>query len=781
MQSPHRSGTSLAARAASGRDTAPRAERRRVEREARRAAPPPEPRDHVAAWFLVAALLVAVPLVSRAFEFHWSKLVVAHVVLALAGALWAWRAARGRQAGPRGLALAPTVALAAWGIASLAWAHDPYRGVRLATAMTVAVLAYLFVTANLEYREPWLRRTLWAAVLTGAAVAVHGALQASGACDRLAGWTGLALCAMAVDTYGKPSPGSTFGFVNFAVEYVTILAPVTLALALPTRRGRRAVAIAPFAVMALYIVLALKRTGFLAFLAGLAVLAGLLAPSWLRLGRRRPHITTRRLAAGAGLAALLAGALVLAPPGRLVVSRFASIFSPTGESERARLETWKGALRLIAAHPIVGVGIGNFGPALLAFTPEPLMRSEESSNTIVEEAHNEFLNLTAEGGVVALVLFLWLLVGLARATAAAIRAPDPPRRRAAAALAAGLVALLVTACVSFPLQRDATLVAFGVFSGLLEVLARDGALESGWRAPLARLAPGRARRVSLAAAAACAAVALAGAWEAWTQMAVQRDFGLAVGAQRAGDTRGAIAGYDAALREDPGARWVLFDRGFAHLELGELPAAIADVSGYLAAMPDYGRARAELAAMLLDAGRLDDALAQVGRARRTYPIGSRTLDALECLIRLDHGESGRARELAARAQQRPGNAMGNALLAFALLRLGDPATAAEAARWATKLDPSDPRGLLARGLVDLDSGSPAAVEELQRGVALLPTSIEGRLGLALALRRARRNDEAAADLGAALAQRPDLRARVAASPELAPLLADVTAGRRVGP
>ena len=115
----------------------------------------------------------------------------------------------------------------------------------------------------------------------------------------------------------------------------------------------------------------------------------------------------RRVGLALGAAGLLLAGLGVAayPPLR---ARFASSFTSAGSGERDKLlET---GLRAVADHPLAGVGLGRFHPALYADASTPQAVRDNAG-----KAHNQFLSIAAELGVPGLLLFLWLLGSLARA------------------------------------------------------------------------------------------------------------------------------------------------------------------------------------------------------------------------------------------------------------------------------------------------------------------------------------------------------------------------------
>jgi O-antigen ligase len=80
-------------------------------------------------------------------------------------------------------------------------------------------------------------------------------------------------------------------------------------------------------------------------------------------------------------------------------------------SSAHRLVIWRGAARVIAAHPVQGVGLGRFERVIGYYTEVPLRRSDP------HDAHNAFILVAAECGLPALGLLLvlfaaWALLGL---------------------------------------------------------------------------------------------------------------------------------------------------------------------------------------------------------------------------------------------------------------------------------------------------------------------------------------------------------------------------------
>ena len=96
----------------------------------------------------------------------------------------------------------------------------------------------------------------------------------------------------------------------------------------------------------------------------------------------------------------LAGLIMLTEPS--IMDRIGSIWSPTSESSSAmRLAIWDSTLYIIKDYPIFGIGWGSFPHIYPAY--DYFLGPEQ---TIIYHAHNLYLHLAAEVGIVGLLLWL---------------------------------------------------------------------------------------------------------------------------------------------------------------------------------------------------------------------------------------------------------------------------------------------------------------------------------------------------------------------------------------
>ena len=77
----------------------------------------------------------------------------------------------------------------------------------------------------------------------------------------------------------------------------------------------------------------------------------------------------------------------------------------------SRNEIWRSTLKMFAAHPITGVGLGGYWVAITAY-------HDASGLMTPQEAHNDYLELLASGGVIGFAIGVWFFVMVVRAVRA---------------------------------------------------------------------------------------------------------------------------------------------------------------------------------------------------------------------------------------------------------------------------------------------------------------------------------------------------------------------------
>jgi len=205
-----------------------------------------------------------------------------------------------------------------------------------------------------------------------------------------------------------------------------------------------------YGVMGLSLLMTRSRSGLAAFAVG----AGLAAVLVVRRQRSR----------GVGLAVV--GGMAVLMLGAAAWSGFDNPLTKNAEGDRgrssagARLDAWRDTLRIAGDFRFAGTGLDTYAPAM------ELYQTERSTH--FQEAHNDYLQLAAEGG---------LLIGLPALAVLGIFVRDVRRRfreapkqgstywiRIGAVIA--LVSIAMQSAVEFSLQMPGNAALFAVVAGL---------------------------------------------------------------------------------------------------------------------------------------------------------------------------------------------------------------------------------------------------------------------------------------------------------------------------
>jgi O-antigen ligase len=82
------------------------------------------------------------------------------------------------------------------------------------------------------------------------------------------------------------------------------------------------------------------------------------------------------------------------------------VTTPTRENA-SRNEIWRATLKLFAAHPLLGTGLGAYWIGITAY-------HDASGVLVPQEAHNDYLELLASGGLIGLAIGVWFALAVIR-------------------------------------------------------------------------------------------------------------------------------------------------------------------------------------------------------------------------------------------------------------------------------------------------------------------------------------------------------------------------------
>lgn len=263
--------------------------------------------------------------------------------------------------------------------------------------------------------------------------------------------------------YGIFERASPFGsFVNrhnfAAYMEMTLALPLGMMLTGAVPRDKKLLYITGIVLMGSALLLSGSRGGLIAMLAGVCLLLVLTTET-------RGY---RSIALKAGLSTLMALAVIAGAffvGGETSFTRFAETAN-SGEVTTDRSHIWSITSRVIIGNLPLGGGLGAFGQA---YSPYDDLSGLER----VEQAHNDYLQIAADAGIVGVAvgfLFLFLLFRQARSSTAV---KNTFRRGVAVGAASGIFAVLVHSLFDFVLHTTAVSVLFLAMMALLIAAGRE--------------------------------------------------------------------------------------------------------------------------------------------------------------------------------------------------------------------------------------------------------------------------------------------------------------------
>ena len=135
----------------------------------------------------------------------------------------------------------------------------------------------------------------------------------------------------------------------------------------------------------------------------------------------------------------------------------------------SRSEVWKATWKMFRAHPVLGVGMNGYWAAIPAF-------HDASGSMTPQEAHNDYLELLASGGLVGVAIAGWFVIVVLKRTRANLASTSRFRRAACFGAVIGITGVAVHSLVDFGLH---TIVNALVFTTLVVIATSKPRWENG--------------------------------------------------------------------------------------------------------------------------------------------------------------------------------------------------------------------------------------------------------------------------------------------------------------
>ncbi len=250
---------------------------------------------------------------------------------------------------------------------------------------------------------------------------------------------------------------------------LAIALPLGLLFAGSLEKEKRFIYLFAALLMGIALIMTNSRGGIISLIAEVLFLAAIA-------GVRKRHRSrvadqgTRRMRAAAvrtGLALVLVTGLfagVVLMGGESALSRFVGTVN-TDDPTTGRSHFWSVTLDIIKENPLIGTGLGSFGVVYTRY---------DSRNGLyrLEQAHNDYLQVLSDGGIIGAGLALFFVVVLFRVGFLRRESHDQFRRGVAIGALAGCFAVLVHSFFDFTLHTTANALLFLTLAALATVNGR---------------------------------------------------------------------------------------------------------------------------------------------------------------------------------------------------------------------------------------------------------------------------------------------------------------------
>jgi O-antigen ligase len=358
------------------------------------------------------------------------------------------------------------------GLFSLAWSDNPYITLlELPLFLAGPILYFVIINNIIDQKQVY--RVLAAIIITGSLIGIYGFLQYQGI--DFVFWS---------KNVGRQQVFGLFGNVNYFAEYIII--PLTITVPLFFSVKNRIIKIFLFIgilFMGSSLILTFTRGSYLAF--GMAMLFMFLLLI-LKEGLSKIFNNHKKLIISFLLVVIITSAIIFIPNplnerGTVLykIKARTSISQLTrGSSIARRVATWKFTWMMIEDKPVLGSGLGTFQYNSLRYQAEFFGQDKNRDKYpygIADKAHNEYLQLWAEFGIIGLIIFLWMVIQYFVSGIRFLKKfknKDNMQFALVTGLMGAVMAILADAVFGFPLHLPASVSLFWLIIALTFVLIK---------------------------------------------------------------------------------------------------------------------------------------------------------------------------------------------------------------------------------------------------------------------------------------------------------------------
>lgn len=409
----------------------------------------------------IIALVVLVPIVFYPYcrpVFIPAKELIAEILVILGLMFWGFKVVRQEKAKLTSFTLNFSIlSFISICILSLIWSNSFFISLKELPLFLAGPLLYFVINNNIS-DERQISRILNTLLIVGSAFGIYGIFQYNGI--DFSFW---------LRNIGRQQVFGLFGNVNFFAEYLIIPLPIAVSLFFATQNKlKKIILLIGIIVMGASLTLTFTRGSYLSFGVSLIFMFFLfLISQGKNFIKKNRKIFIIILAVVIIITFLFiiptplnkSGTAIERIKSRISISQFAQ-----GSSIKRRIAIWKFTALMIRDHPLLGSGIGTYKYNTLKYQAEFFKQGENRSlypHGFANKAHNEYLQLWAEMGIVGLGIFIWLIISYFSCGLKILRKiKDEYKQGIIIGLMGSVVAVLIDGLLGFPLHLPATVILF---------------------------------------------------------------------------------------------------------------------------------------------------------------------------------------------------------------------------------------------------------------------------------------------------------------------------------
>lgn len=418
----------------------------------------------------IIALIILTPLAFYPYlirMFNPAKELVFEVLVIIGLSFWGFRILSKEEIKfshtPLGLPILSFIAIC---VLSLLWSSSPFISLKELALFLAGPLLYFIVTNNIN-DEQQINYIINALLIIGSLFGIYGILQYNGI--DFSFWT---------HNIGRQQVFGLFGNVNHFAEYLIVPLPLAVSLFFVRRnKFKKILLLIAILTMGASLTVTITRSSYLGFGVSLIFMFFLyLARQGKNFIKENKKIFFILLAIIILITFLFALPNPLNKPGTVISKikgRTSVVQLTQGSSIKRRIAIWKFTALMIKNHPLLGSGLGTFKYNSLNYQAKFFDQGENRhlySYGFADKAHNEYLQLWAELGIIGLGIFIWLIISYFSYGLKLLKKirddSSGYKQGIIIGLMGAVVAVLVDGIFGYPLHLPATIVLFWLALGL---------------------------------------------------------------------------------------------------------------------------------------------------------------------------------------------------------------------------------------------------------------------------------------------------------------------------